>query len=164
MSLHRRVARVGVPVPGARGDHGWMERDDVPLRMTVSIPDGPIRVSGAFLAIETRVTDDGDSPLRLLTARFGADISVLSGDVVVRPPGYRPDLGRMLVLEAGETFTYESSVNVGYPNESSGPVYSLEPGTYQLRAVQSFRPMVEDGFSSEPAFEVHGGPWDLRLG
>jgi hypothetical protein len=141
-----------------------MERDDVPLRMTASIPDGPIRVSGAFLGIETRVTNDSGSLLRLLTAGFGADISVLSGGVVVRPPGYRPDLGRMITLEPGESFAYESSVNVGYPDESSGPIYPLEPGIYQLRAVQSFKPMLEDGDSPEPAFEVHGGPWDVHIG
>ncbi|WP_432942916.1 hypothetical protein ACQPXM_38480 [Kribbella sp. CA-253562] len=148
----------------ADGDHWLMERDEVPLRMTASIPDEPIRVTGAFLAIETRVTNVSGSPVRLLTAAFGAEISVLAGGVVVRPPGYRPDMGRMLALEPGESFVYESSVNVGYPNESSGPIHPLEPGTYQLHAVQSFNPMLEDGFSPEPAFEVHGGPWDLRIG
>ncbi|ONI68287.1 hypothetical protein BWI15_35300 [Kribbella sp. ALI-6-A] len=136
----------------------------MPLRMTASIPDGPIRVTGAFLAIETRITNVGGSLLRLSTAWFGAELSVLSEGVVVRPPGYRPDMGRTITLEPGESFTYESSVNLGYPNEPSGQIYPLEPGTYQLYAVQSFKPMLEDGFSSEPAFEVHGGPWDVHIG
>jgi hypothetical protein len=138
--------------------------DAVPLQMTASIPNEPIRVTGAFLEIDTQLTNITGSPLELLTARFGADISVVAEGVVVRPPAFRRDAGRIFTLAQGASWAYKSSVNLGYPNEPSGEIHPLAPGTYQLYAVQYFTPVSTHGYDSGRAFEAHGGPWDIHIG
>jgi hypothetical protein len=107
--------------------------------MTASIPNEPIRVTGAFLEIDTQLTNITGSPVEL-TARPGADISVVREGVVVRPPAFQHDVGARFTLAPGASWAYKSPVNLGYPNEPSGKIHPLAPGTYQLYAVQHFIP------------------------
>jgi hypothetical protein len=115
--------------------------DDVPLQMTASIPNEPIRVTGPFLQIDTQLTNITGSPLEL-TARPGADISVVREDVVVRPPAFQHDVGSIFTLAPGASWAYKSPVNLGYPHEPSGEIQPLAPGAYQLYAVQHFIPAI----------------------
>jgi hypothetical protein len=75
---------------------------DVPLQMTASVPDEPIKITGPFLQIDTQLTNITDSPLELRTARAGADISVVKDGVVLRPPGGKRDANIRFTLAPGK--------------------------------------------------------------
>ena len=137
----------------------------MPLQMTASIPNEPIRVTGSFLKIDTQLTNITDSPLEVVTARVGADISVLKDGVVVRPAGGKRPAGTGFTLAPGARRTYKSMVHLGYPKPGSfSAIHPLAPGIYQLYAVQCFVPVSTHGLDRNLAFYVRGGPWDIQIG
>ncbi|WP_133806151.1 hypothetical protein [Kribbella caucasensis] len=138
-------------------------QDDAPLLITASIPKVPISVTDSFLKIDTQLTNITDSPLELVTMRDGADMYVVKDDVVLRGPGGKRPAGAIFTLAPGTSRTYKSTVNLGYPNDPSGEIQPLAPGSYQLYAVQRFIPWPPEG-DPNLAFYVRGGPWDIQVG
>jgi hypothetical protein len=138
---------------------------DVPLQMTASVPDEPIKITGPFLQIDTQLTNITDSLLELRTARAGADISVVKDGVVLRPPGRKRDASIRFTLAPGASWVYKSTINLGYPDPASfSAIHPLAPGTHELYAVQRFTPVSAHVLDTRRAFDVHGGPWDVQIG
>jgi hypothetical protein len=86
---------------------------------------------------------------------------VVKDGVVARGPGGKRPAGVVFSLAPGASRAYKSTVNLGYPNEPSGKIHPLPPGTYQLYAVQEF---IKPEPDRNLLFYVRGGPWDIQIG
>ena len=137
---------------------GW-PRADLPLEITASLPDGPLRkeLSGGTW-IEMRVTNVSDSTLRVMTYRDGAFITIGKNGLVVAGPGGRRPAGTSFVLEPGAGRDYKSGINFRRCDHDSA---NVSPGKYQLYAAQTFTLRDEEPWTQGL---VTGGPWDVEIG
>jgi hypothetical protein len=139
-------------------------RTDLPLQITAAVPEGPLSANVPYAQIEMTVTNTSSSGFAIRTYRSGADLTVVKDGIVVRPPAGKRDVATRFTLEAGATHTYPSHLNMLRcdPADSSIPGQALEPGRYQLYAVQHFSIEGKDG-QDVSRFDVQGGPWDIQI-
>jgi hypothetical protein len=102
--------------------------------------------------------------VKISTAADGAFITIVKDGIVVRAAGFMHDSGTEFTLQAGETRTYTSPVNMLRcdPDDGASQAVPLESGTYQLHAMQDFRIKGEAGRPIEH-FTLQGGPWDIQI-
>jgi hypothetical protein len=110
------------------------------------------------------VTNTSSSEFTIRTYRSGAYLTIVKDGIVVRPPAGKRDVAVRFTLEASSARTYPSSLNMLRcdPADSSIPGQALEPGRYQLYAVQPFSITGESG-QKEAVLDVQGGPWDIQI-
>lgn len=138
-------------------------RSDLPLEIGASVPHEPLSAENALLLaqIEMRVTNLTDSALRVSTNGSGADMTVAKNGIVVATPAGRRDAGVTFPLEPGASRAYKSTVSLRRCDSS--PSGSIDPGRYELYAVQPFFLNLEATCDRSPIV-VQGGPWDIEVG
>jgi hypothetical protein len=141
----------------------WAPRSDLPLELSVTVPDEPLTEADALglAGLEVRVTNVSGSALRVMTGRGAHLTLVRDGLVVATAPGQRGS-AHTYELEPGAGPAYLSGVSLrrctdGPPSRESAP---LPPGIYQLYAAQMFTL----GSDWDTRFAVQAGPWDLAVG
>jgi hypothetical protein len=139
-------------------------RTDLRLQITVAVPEGPLSANDPHPQIEMTVKNTSSSGFRISTYRSGAFLTIVKDGIVVRPPGGKRDVAIRFTLEAGATRTYLSPVNMLRcdPADNSSAAVPLEPGMYQLYAVQHFF-IHGAGGEQEASLDVQGGPWDIQV-
>lgn len=133
-------------------------RSDAPVKLAATGPLTPA-ANPDFAKIDVQVTNTGATALDATTAQDGPDIVVVRDGVVVGTFSGGRDAARQVQLKPGETMTFEPAVSLRRCDAASAQTgQRLAAGSYQLYAVQTFRPTG----GGEPV-EVQGGPWPVDL-
>jgi uncharacterized protein affecting Mg2+/Co2+ transport len=130
------------------------------LQLAASLPIAPLRGTDepSYTRIDMSVQNLTDSAVQVLTLRSGARMALTKNGIVVAGSGGVRPAGTQYKLAPGATHHYKSTLNLVSCATNSG----LEPGHYQLHALQRFL-VLDEHFNHGPTILVYGGPWDLEV-